>query len=276
MLELYGAPVIRSEPGEAAARAPINGTQSVQRAVAVLRCIAASGPGPRLTEIAQALQIDLATAHRIVKGLCFQGMVQRERGTRRYQLGRLVYELGLAATPDFPLRDVCRPLLDRLAAQTGDSIFLLARSGHDVVCLERVEGGFPIQAHTLDVGARRPLGVGAGGLALLMALPAAEIEQVLEANAARYAAWERLSVGRVRALLALGREAGVAINDGELMTGVAAIGCAFRSAGAARGEPVLAAISIASISARMRGTRRDELAQALLAEVRALERSLAG
>ena len=179
-------------PNDAPGSASVRGTQSVQRAVGVLRCIASMSPGPRLGQIAEALEIDLGTAHRIVKGLSFEGLIQRRPETRRYELGRVVYEVGLAAAPAFPLRDLCRPVLDRLAQRTGDSIFLLVRSGLDAVCLERVEGGFPVQAHTLNVGARRPLGVGAAGMALLMSLPAAEVESVLIANAERFRAWEKL------------------------------------------------------------------------------------
>jgi DNA-binding IclR family transcriptional regulator len=250
----------------------VRGTQSVQRAVSVLRCIASSSPGPRLGQIAEALGIDLGTAHRIVKGLSFEGLIHRRPETRRYELGRPVYELGLAAGLAFPLRDVCRPVLDRLAQRTGDSIFLLVRSGLDAVCLERVEGGFPVQAHTLDVGARRPLGVGAAGMALLMSLPPAEAESVLIANAARYRAWKNLSVDRLRELIVTGRPARVAVNEEQLMDGVSAIGSAF--AVAAPGQPYrapgLAAISIASIASRMRGARREELQRMLLGEVQAL------
>lgn len=256
--------------------ATVGGTQSVQRAVAVLRHVALAADATRLSDIATALDIDITTAHRIVKGLCFEGMLRREAETRRYRLGRLVHELGLAATPHFPLRDLCRPTLEKLAARSGDSVFLVVRSGLDVVCLERVAGTFAIQAHTLDAGARRPLGVGAGGMAILMSLPDAEVERVIDANVARYAAWERLTPKRMRTLVRLSREHGFAINDEELMQGVGAIGIAFAAtpAGGA-GEPTLAAISIASIAQRMQGKRRDELARELAAELKRLTRELA-
>lgn len=261
----------------AAARgdAAVSGTQSVQRAVAVLRHVALAGDATRLSDIATALEIDLTTAHRIVKGLCFEGMLRREADTRRYRLGRLVHELGLAATPHFPLCDLCRPTLEKLAAYSGDSVFLMVRSGLDVVCLERVGGTFAIQAHTLDAGARRPLGVGAGGLAILMSLPDAEIERVITANAARYAAWERLTPKRMRTLVRMSREHGFAINDEELMQGVGAIGIAFKAPAGGAAEETLAAISIASIAQRMLGERRDALARELAAELKRLVGELA-
>ena len=256
--------------------ATVSGTRSVRRAVAVLRHVALAVDATRLSDIAAALGIDLTTAHRIVRGLCFEGMLRREAQTRRYRLGRLVHELGLAATPHFPLRDLCRPTLEKLAAHSRDSVFLMVQSGLDAVCLERVAGSFSIQAHTLDAGARRPLEVGAGGMAILMSLPDAEVERVIGANAARDEAWERLTPKRMRTLVRISREHGFAINDEELMQGVDAIGLAFTitPAGGA-GEPTLAVISIASIAQRMQGKRRDELARELAAEFKRLTRELA-
>lgn len=150
------------------------------------------------------------------------------------------------------------------------------RSDCDVVCLNRVTGSSPIQAHTLNVGARRPLGLGAGGLAILMALPGAEAEAVIATNGQRHLAWERLSAQRLRELVALSRRTGYVINDEDLMPGVGAIGIAFetRHASSASGMPALAAISIAAIATRMRGNRRKEPARELAAELKLLTRRI--
>lgn len=226
----------------------------------------------RLSDIATALSIDLGTAHRIVKGLCFEGALKRDAETRRYRLGHLMHELGVTAAKVFPLRDICRAALDRLAGLTGDSVFLLVRSDHDVVCLDHVAGTFPIQAHALEVGARRPLGIGAGGLAILSALPDGEVDAVLHANAHRYAAWPGMSATRVRELVAQSRTIGFALNVEELMSDVVAIGLAFDAIGVARVPegPATASISIASVASRMTPARRVELAEAAREELRQL------
>ena len=49
------------------------------------------------------------------------------------------------------------------------------------ICSARALGDYPIKALTLDVGIRRPLGVGAGGLAILCALPEAEADEIIDA-----------------------------------------------------------------------------------------------
>src|SRR3954468_6217776 len=75
------------------------GTQTIHRAVAMLREIAAFQKGMRLVDIASAMGLERPTAHRIVKGLVSQGMVMQDPATKCYRLGHVVYELGLAASP---------------------------------------------------------------------------------------------------------------------------------------------------------------------------------
>ncbi len=260
-------------PGRAAPPRAVHpwGTQSVHRAISILRELATKGQyGLRLVDIAGAMGLERPTAHRIVKGLMAQGMIMQDPDTRTYRLGHLVYELGLAASPHFTLRELCQPGLQRLAEKSGDSVFLLVKSGQDSVCLDRFEGSFQIKARTLDIGVRRPLGVGAGGLSLLMALPPGEMERVISLNSPRFGAFGRLTTERLQNAIRMSRAAGYAINDEDVLPGIAAIGVALRPR---EGLPY-AAMSIAGISARFAGPRREELAQMLLKEVRAMEKKL--
>jgi DNA-binding IclR family transcriptional regulator len=247
------------------------GTQTIQRAVAVLRGIAATGgEGVRLSELARMLGLERPTAHRIVQGLVAQGMVRQDAQSRLYQLGHVVYELGLAASPSCNLREFCEPTLRLLAQKTGDAIFLMVRSGLDAVCLDRIEGSYPVQARTLNVGGRRPLGMGAGSLALLMTCQEADIERILAANAARFPAFGHTTPDRVRAAIARSHQLGYAHNDQDVLSGISAIGT---SLDIGEIQPC-AAISIAGIFSRFEEERRAMLADLLLREARQLERRL--
>jgi len=62
-------------------------------------------------------------------------------------------------------------LLRAFAEEVGDTVYLVVRSGMEAVCLERIEGPSPVRVLTLDSGSRRPLGLGAGGLAILPRYP---------------------------------------------------------------------------------------------------------
>lgn len=247
------------------------GTQSIERATQIMRIIASrNSTGMRLVDIARHAKLERPTVHRIVKCLVNEGLVKGNAESRRYFLGHLTFELGLAASSNFNLRDICHSALVRLAEKSGDTIFLAIRSGADSVCIDRVEGSFPIKTLTLDIGTRRPLGVGAGGLALLMTLPDKTQEEILAANALRLAAYNNLTVPDLKVLLKRCRELGYALNDAHITPGATSVGLPIRSRS---GEP-LVAISIGAISSRMTAARQRELVSLIRTEIEQLEKSL--
>jgi DNA-binding IclR family transcriptional regulator len=246
------------------------GTQSIHRAVTMLREIAAFQKGMRLVDIANAMSLERPTAHRIVKGLMSQGMVVQDPTTKCYRLGHVVYELGLAASPNFNLKEVCQPTLVRLAERTADSVYLVVRSGFDSVCIDRLEGSYPIRTRTLEVGTRRPLGIGAASVALMLGLSDAEIERIIDVNSPRMSAFGQLTGDRLRDVIAKSRAIGYALNEEDVLPGVAAIGAPIVTRG---GQPY-AAISLAGITARFEEPRREELSRLLLKEARSLARKL--
>ena len=254
-------------------RAPlaVSGTQSIRRAIFLLRAIATRGPtGTRLLDLAKDSGLPGPTVHRILKCLMAENVVMQDPGTRGYLLGHLIFELGLAAAPQSNLRQIGEPVLRRIAEKTGDTVFLIARSGLDTVCLDRKEGTFPIKALTLDVGTRRPLGVGAGGIALLLSLPDDEIAQVLAANASRLKDYGDLSVSVLTNMIRRSKERGYALNDRQATPGVISMGLPIMNPYG----PSYAAISIGAISSRMSRERQKEIAAVLRTEVRQLEKLL--
>ena len=255
----------------AMAKAP-SGTQSVQRAVHVLREIATREPmGIRAADLAQRIGLQRPTVYRILKGLLAQRMLHQDAGTKCFHLGPLVYELGLAAESRATFRAPCHAAVVDLARETGDCVYLIVRSGIESVCIDRAVGDFPVKTLLLDVGTRRPLGVGAAGIALLLTCDDAEIDRVLAANAQSYAAYGHFSVERLRATLAHSRKVGYGVNHDGVIDGVSGIGLAIQPH---PGTPAVAAISLSGITARMAGAREQEVVQMLRARVREVEREL--
>ncbi len=257
-------------PGpDAAPSAARSGTQSIERVVGLLRAVASRGRGGmRLSDVAAATGLATSTCFRMLQRLEAEGMVERHAVTRKYQLGPLLYELGLLARPRFQLVERCADTLAALAEQTQDTVYLSERRGLEAVCAARALGDYPIKALTLDVGIRRPLGIGAGGLAILCALPPAEAEAVIQANADRYAKFSALDVDHVHAAVRAGRQRGYAFLDGAVFPGTAAIGLAFPA------QAPVAAISVAAISARLSEPRRASVVAILRRQVQALEQGL--
>ena len=242
-------------------RSPPGGTQSVRRAVTLLREIAVKAPGGgwQLADLARRCGIDRTTAYRILGCLVAEGLITRNEDGRRgssYRLGPLAFELGLAAQPERDLRPLCADAMTRLAARTGDTVFLNVRSGYDSVCLDRREGPYPVRALTVEVGARRPLCASAGGLAMLMLLPEAERRSIVKENAQRLAATTGVSLRTLNLMLEESIASGYGLNNRRVIPGVIALGVAVRNA---RGEPI-AALSIAAIGERLGTARRKEAA----------------
>jgi len=242
---------------------PRTGTQSIERVVDVLRVIASRGRrGMRVGEVVATSGLAEATCFRMLNRLELEGMVDRDPHSRKYFLGPLLYELGLLARPRYRLGELCDAPLHRLAEFTQDTVYLSERSGLEAVCANRALGDFPIKSLSLDIGIRRPLGVGAGGLAILCSLPPAEARAVVEANAHRYEKFASFTADFLYGAIAEGRERGYCFLDGAVTPGTASMGVAFPPA-----NPV-AAISVAAISGRLQPERRELIAQQMHREIR--------
>ena len=255
---------------EAVSENRLTGTQSIERALTLLREIAAHNRGgSRLLDLATRTGLQRPTVHRMLKCLAGENMVQQDGDTHRYFLGSMVFELGLTATPRFNLREVCHPALARIADATGDTVFLTQRSGLDAVCLDRREGAFPIKTFTLEVGMRRPLGVGTGSLAILSALPEEEIQKVVGANNGRLPEYG-LNGGALLGQVKRAQKLGYAMREMPGLAGVRSVGQALRNHG---GIP-FAALSVSTITSRMSEKRAVEIATLLKTETRQIERQI--
>lgn len=246
-----------------------SGTQSIQRAALILRLIGDHHrEGLRLVDLAEQLDIERPTIHRIVKSLMAENLVSQERASRRYHLGQGVVALGFAVTRTFNFRETAQPILEGLAARTGDTYYLNQRIGNEALCLVRTDGVCPIKVYSVGVGDRRPLGVGAGGLAILAAMPVPECEAVLHANEGAMSRYKGLNMRALRGMLDRTRRQGYAHMDVYGFAGVQAIGVPVMSPQAG---PV-AALSVASIASRFGTKRVEELVEMLKDQARALER----
>lgn len=189
-----------------------SGPQTIARAALLLRLLARHGlDGTRLSELKEMTGLPHPTIRRILLGLIEAGFIVQDPKTRRYLLGPMNFELGLGALFKTDFQRHFHPHLLQLAEKTGYRAFLVMRSGADAVCLDRVEGKKNVRGSTFEVGGRRPLGFGAGGLALLASLSDAEIKQILLINKRDIDNHGRLAVASFWRGVRLSRERGFAI-----------------------------------------------------------------
>ena len=245
------------------------GVQSIRRAASVLRALAQrSQSGARMVDITRETGLIHATAHRIVQGLLAEGLVSQDAATRRYHLGPYVYELGLLAEPRLAFSSIAEASVDLLAERTGDTVFAAVRAGGDALCVRRKAGSFPIKAFTIDLGARIPLGVGCGGLAMLAALPEEEADSIMAANAPRLASFTDLPPQALPRLVAEARARGHAVNVSRA-PGVVAVGVAVRGADGS----LAGSLSVAAIESRLTPERIEQVARLLRTEARRIEKA---
>jgi len=251
----------------------VPGAQAIDRAVRLLKQVAvhgAAGLSPALA--ARETGLKLPTVHRMLAALSAHGLVMQKGPGKPYFLGPLAFELGLAASAQFDLREVCMPVLIRISHLTGDTVFLTTRSGPDSVVLACQEGSYPIKVLTQRVGERRPLGSTVAGVALLSALPPDEIEELIRKNRPRIPRYGALSETVLRRMLAQADLLGYALNEGDLIPEVTGVGVVIP---ARLGAPY-AALSVVALSSRLRGARREEVVKLLDDEAERLGRVLAG
>lgn len=258
-----------SERPSPAGSEPRSGTQAIERAVTVLRVIASRGRrGMRIAEIVTTAGLAHSTALRMLQCLQQEGLVDKDAHTRKYFLGPLVHELGLLARPRYRLSELCDGAMRQLADSTQDTVYLSERSGLEAVCTARHMGDYPIKVLPLDVGIRRPLGIGAGGLAILGAMPPEEAESLVRINGPRYQGFGGLTAEQMLQAVAETRARGYSFLDSVATPGSAALGMALPA------DHPVAAISVAAISGRMKPERHGELVAALRAQVQAVARTL--
>lgn len=248
-------------------KAEATSAQTVGRAVQMLRLVASSKTRDlRLVDLAEMASLDKSTAHRLLQRLVAERMLSREHGQRGYRLGPLLYELGLATLPDSNLREIAQPALHALARSTGDMAFLVGRSGFESVCLARIAGNFAIQTLTQGIGDRHPLGIGAGGLAILAALPPSDQRIVIEKITPQLKRY-RLTEKTLRARIASTISRGFAVDEGSAAVDVTAIGRVIVD----RAGTAVGAVFVASIRARMEESRLREVEKRLASCVAGIE-----
>jgi DNA-binding IclR family transcriptional regulator len=133
-----------------------------------------------------------------------------------------------------------------------------------------VSGSYPVKALTMEVGSRRPLGIGSGSLALIAALPDDEIEEILKINADRLAAFKAVRPARIWREIQQARVRKYALAEGHVVKEVSGVGVAIKDP---RDQPI-AAVSVATISSRFESGRQAALIRVTLAAAREIERAL--
>lgn len=260
----------------AAGAVSVQGAQVVGRIALLLRLVGSNPAGTPLADIVRDSGLTRPTVHRLLTSLAAEGLLDHDAARHTWHYGPEIFVMGTVAAARYPIEELARPSLQRLAEESGESAFLSIRRGAETVCLLREEGSFPIRSFVLHEGVRFPLGVASAGLAILAYLPDAEVnailaDSVLADTAAFTARWGAPhSPDNIRANLERTRVTGYSVNPGLILEGSWGMAAAIFDRGGRPGW----ALSLTGIEPRFRPERQKFLGQLLLDEASRITQTL--
>ncbi len=144
-----------------------SGSRTLSRGLAVLQFLGTTADGATVAELSTATRLDRAVLYRLLDTLGDEGFVVRDPGSRRFQLGVALVELGARASRGLEVRRLTLPVMRALVDAVHEAVCLAVRDRTDVVVVDRVEPPGLFVRVGYHVGFRHPLAVGAHGRALL-------------------------------------------------------------------------------------------------------------
>ncbi len=179
--------------------------------------------GWRLSDLARECRLDLATASRMLGGLAAHGLVARRGTDRHFIVGPELLNLGLAADYHTDFVRAAEAIAREVAGETRQVAFVYVLSGNDFVCVAR-SGRTGLKALGVQVGTRRALMLSAGGVAILLALPAAMRNAMIEDNRLRITRAKDERGAGIERMLRRSTRLRYALNRNDIVPGITAVG----------------------------------------------------
>ena len=130
-----------------------------------------------LTEIATALDLAKSNVHGLLQALTDAHYIVRDERTGRYSASIKLWELGSAVLSRLDLRVHAEQVMDRLLAQTRETVHLSVLDGDEVVYVHKLDSPNPVRAYT-QIGGRAMAPCVATGKAMLAFRPQAVLERI--------------------------------------------------------------------------------------------------
>lgn len=217
------------------------------KAFAIVEAIARAARPLGVSEINVLLGVPKPTAHRIMRSLETEGMLQREPGTRRYRIGPKLFRLGLEVVAGSVRMAPRHAVLESLSREIGETCNFGVMAGNHVVYLDRVEAVWPLGLR-FEPGSKVPLHCTAMGKLFLSFLSPAQRRRLMSATSLHsYTENTITDPERMESELERIREAEVSADNQEFLAGVVCVAVPVRGP---RGE-VAAGLAVSAPLARM-------------------------
>ena len=242
------------------------GIQSIHRAIRLVKVVAdGEENGMRLTDICSVVDLKTTTVFRLLASLVDEGMLVHDNLTKHYTLGLELARMGTRAKKILIVEN-CRLAIENVCRQSEDTVFLFERTGTLCQCIKRMEGPYPVRTLAINEGDFRPLGIGAGSLAIFASLPENLIARILKVNMKYYAQYGQTRE-KILELINLTSDRGYSWADRQVSGEVSAVGVAIHN----RNHEVVGAISVAAIPKRLKKERREKIVEVIKTEIAGID-----
>jgi len=153
--------------------------KSLHKVLNIIDTIANTGSAG-IRELSSLTGFSPATVHRIVSTLVKRRYFAQDPVTKKYSLSLRFLELGTRVQQQFNLTAVTRPHLERLMAETKESVNLAVLDGDEMVYLDHVRSNHSLLQLFTQPGARVPLYTTGVGKLFLGLLSESDLDSYLE------------------------------------------------------------------------------------------------
>jgi len=242
-------------------------SSALERGLDTLELLARHPEGLPVSRIAGSLGIPISGAHRQLKELARLGYVRQTRDQGDYLLTVKLAALGLSFLGRSGVTDIAQPILDRLAAASGELIRLSFIDGDQLVWVAVAQGATGGLRYDpgREQGVVVHLASAAGGQAWLAGMSDEDALALVSKQGMKPAGFEPGSgapatLKELLAVLEETRARGYALAVDSYMEGMAAMAVPVRRGGS---DAVIGCLSIAGPAVRLNKARVAELAPAL-------------
>jgi len=159
-------------------------TQSVDKAIAILKEFSLAEPELGVSELARRLDLTKSTVHRLLASLREGGLVDQDPDSHKYRLGCGLVELGYDVIHSNSLLQTALPYLHYLAEQVGEAAYVAVRDRDAVLTMVQVLSSKSTDQVPWE--AALPLHATASGKVLLTQMEETELAVLLDKGLARW------------------------------------------------------------------------------------------
>lgn len=242
-----------------------NKSSTVLKAFHVLEAVSAQDAPPSAAELARLLEMDRVTVYRMLRTIADAGYLVMDPGTKRFTLSNRILTLAAPLLEADQNSRRIDGLLERVAAETGETCHYSELSGTETVLTRRAKGQ-QLVAVDFKIGTRCELHATSVGKAILAFQTEEFVQDYMQLDLVAYTPKTIADPDRLRRELEAVHQARAGFDFEELSEGM---NCVAVPVPSVLGK-VTAGISISGPAFRLTRERLAELAQIMQAQVDAL------